>query len=154
MNVWRLQLHSSHNWGLEVDIKDAEHIKRVQNHSQNNQTHFTPSPSLHRSCSFPLLIFYFSFPPLFLCQFLFYSSILQLHPTLRMLMFQSLLQNLNDGCVDYCLSVIAIPCHSCEEAEKGALLPSHSIPCTPWVHFSRSRYNLHARVHFLVKSTS
>ena len=59
LNVWRLQLHSSHNWGLEVYVEDAEHVKRVQNHSQNNQTHFTPSPSLHRSCSVPLFLFFF-----------------------------------------------------------------------------------------------
>lgn len=29
LNVWRLQLHSSHNWGLEVDVEDAEHVKRM-----------------------------------------------------------------------------------------------------------------------------
>lgn len=48
-NAERLRLHATHNWRLEVDIKNAEHVQRVQHHSQHHQHRFSP---LHLSLCF------------------------------------------------------------------------------------------------------
>ncbi len=46
-NPQRLWIHPMDNRRLEVDVKNTQHVGRMQQNSKDHQTHFAPSPSLH-----------------------------------------------------------------------------------------------------------
>ena len=48
LDTKRLRLHPSHNWRLEVDVKNAEHVQGVQRHSQYHEHDLSRLPPLHR----------------------------------------------------------------------------------------------------------
>jgi hypothetical protein len=46
-NPQRLWIHPMDNWRLEVDVKNTQHVGRMQQNSKDHQTYFAPSPLLH-----------------------------------------------------------------------------------------------------------
>ncbi len=46
-NPQRLWIHPMDNRRLEVDVKNTQHVGRMQQNSKDHQTHFAPSPPLH-----------------------------------------------------------------------------------------------------------
>ncbi len=46
-NPQRLWIHPMDNRRLEVDVKNTQHVGRMQQNSEDHQTHFAPSPPLH-----------------------------------------------------------------------------------------------------------